>query len=757
MSRRGRTSAGVRWNPRSDRTNEIAGPSTGVNSIDGKIERMMEARNRSTVRLLRWMLVSAVLVPAALFAYLAISTYRTSFTLADERIERSLDVVSEQMAKVFQSLTVTFTGVEAIIRGRSDEEIRNAEELHRHLKKMAAALSAVNEIWIIDRDGHPLGSSFNWPPRTSLDLSDRDYFRAQRDGDAGTYIGKILIPRVANLPFFSVSRKRVAADGSFAGVIMISVRPSDFHEFYERLASLKGSSFAMIRDDGVVLARYPGPVTLDVKLDASSGFMQSIARNPNGGFYTTVSQVDGSYNRFAVRKLEGLPLYVSSGLRVDAIRKEWFDFLTSHLFFGLPATALLVTLAWMTLMRTRDLHQEAARRAAAEETLRQSQKMEAIGQLTGGIAHDFNNLLTVIIGNLDIALRKCTDAALERPLRNALFGGQRAAQLTQKLLAFSRRQPLSPRPVDANRLIAGMSDLLRRSLGEKIDIETVGSAGLWRIEVDAAELEAAMLNLAINARDAMPDGGKLTIETTNALLDEDYARRLDGVKAGQYVLISVTDSGTGMTPDVMERAFEPFFTTKTEGQGTGLGLSQVYGFVRQSGGHLKIYSEEGHGSTVKIYLPRRVPDNADNETPTQPRTNGGAGEAILVVEDDEAVRFYTGEILDELGYRVLVAPDAKAALRFIEQPERHIDLLLTDMVMPGLNGRQLADAARAMRPGLPVLFMTGYSRNAIVHQGRLDPGLSLIQKPFGRDALAEKVREVLDASTKDALAAVAES
>ena len=265
-----------------------------------------------------------------------------------------------------------------------------------------------------------------------------------------------------------------------------------------------------------------------------------------------------------------------------------------------------------------------------------------------------------------------------------------------------------------------MSDLLRRSLGEKIEIETVGGAGLWRIEVDAAELEAAILNLAINARDAMPDGGKLTIETTNALLDEDYARTLDGVKAGQYVLISVTDSGEGMTPDVIEHAFEPFFTTKKEGHGTGLGLSQVYGFVRQSGGHLKIYSENGHGSTVKIYLPRRVPDTADTEAPTQPRANGGAGEAILVVEDDEGVRSYTGEILDDLGYRVLVAPDAKDALRFIEQPERHIDLLLTDMVMPGMNGRQLADAARAIRPGLPVLFMTGYSRNAIVHQGRLD-------------------------------------
>jgi two-component system, NtrC family, sensor kinase len=698
------------------------------------------------------MLVATVLVPAALFAYLAITTYQNSFTLADERIERSLDVVSEHAAKVFQSLTVTFAGIEGALRGRSDEQVRASEDLHQQLKSMATALSAVNEIWIVDAHGHPLASSFGFPVPGDLDLSDRDYFRAHLGKNVGTYVGKILIPRVQNAPFFAVSRRRVNLDGSFDGVIMISVRPADFHEFYARLTSLKGSNYAMIRDDGVVLARSPGPVALDVKLDAGSGFMQSIARNPNGGFYTTMSQVDGSYSRFAIRKLDNLPLYVSTGITVGEIRQEWLSFLSSHLFFGLPATALLVALAWLALARTEELHEEAARRASAEESLRHSQKMEAIGQLTGGIAHDFNNLLTIIIGNLDIALRKCVDTPVERSLRHALIGGQRAAQLTRKLLAFSRRQPLSPRPVEANRLIAGMSDLLRRTLGENVDIETVAGGGLWRIEVDAAEFEAAILNLAINARDAMPDGGKLTIEACNTFLDESYSRSLEGVKPGQFVLISVTDSGKGMPADVLERAVEPFFTTKPDGQGTGLGLSQVYGFIKQSGGHLRIYSERGQGTTVKIYLPRYTNEEVENKTTIEAKIETGRGEAILVVEDDEAVRSCTGEILDELGYRVLVAPDGKSALRFIEQAERHFDLLLTDIVMPGLNGRQVADAARAIRPNLPVLFMTGYSRNAIVHQGRLDSGVSLIQKPFGREALASKVREVLDASPHEAMA-----
>ncbi|MBV9968881.1 MAG: hybrid sensor histidine kinase/response regulator, partial [Xanthobacteraceae bacterium] len=364
------------------------------------------------------MLVSAILVPTALFAYLAISTYRSSFTLADERIERSLDVVGEQVAKVFQSLNVTFAGIEALVRNLTEEQIRHSQDLHRELQKMARALSAVNEIWIIDREGRPLATSFSGPLPPNLDLSDRDYFRAHLGGDVGDYIGQILTPRVENARFFAVSRKRLDSDGGFAGVVMISVRPGDFHDFYQRMATTKGSNYAMIRANGVVLARYPGPIAMDVRLDADSGFMQSVARNPSGGFYTTVSQIDGSYSRYAVRKLDGLPLYVSSGIQVEAIRREWFDFLTSHLVFGLPATALLVALAWLTLMRTKDLHREAARRAAAEETLRQSQKMEAIGQLTGGVAHDFNNMLAIVLGSLDLALRRLRrgDATIEKLL-----------------------------------------------------------------------------------------------------------------------------------------------------------------------------------------------------------------------------------------------------------------------------------------------------------------------------------------------------
>jgi CheY-like chemotaxis protein len=291
-----------------------------------------------------------------------------------------------------------------------------------------------------------------------------------------------------------------------------------------------------------------------------------------------------------------------------------------------------------------------------------------------------------------------------------------------------------------------MSDLLKRSLGEQVEIETVGGAGLWRVEADPAELESAILNLAINARDAMPDGGKLTIETSNAFLDEVYTHPLTDVATGQYVLISVSDTGRGMRPAVVEQAFEPFFTTKDSGQGTGLGLSQVYGFVKQSGGHVKIYSEEGHGTTVKMYLPRCEAEEAFSDATLIAPIEAGKGETILVVEDDEDVRSYVSEILKNLGYRVLVAADAEGALALIEQPERQVDLLLTDVVLPGMNGRQIANIAMGSRPGIRVLFMTGYSRNAIVHQGRLDRGVALIQKPLSQESLARKVREVLSAA-----------
>ena len=390
-----------------------------------------------------------------------------------------------------------------------------------------------------------------------------------------------------------------------------------------------------------------------------------------------------------------------------------------------------------------------AERERAEAALRQAQKMEAVGQLTGGIAHDFNNLLTVISGNLDMAARRLgggADPKVLRAIGSATIGAERAATLTQRLLAFSRRQPLAPKAIEPNALLAGMSDLLHRTLGETIEVETRLAAGLGRIEVDPHQLESAILNLAVNARDAMPDGGRLVIETAAAQLGPGQASQGDEILPGAYVVISVADSGTGMDADTLRRAVEPFFTTKEVGKGTGLGLSMVYGFVRQSGGHLTIESEEGKGTAIQICLPRMKAEARDEEQAEAAVAPRGAGEeTILLCEDDEDVRAYTVELLAELGYRVLEAADGPAALRLLDDPAARVDLLFTDVVLPGgMSGAELARQARRARPGLRVLFTTGYARDAIVHEGRLDPGIDLVAKPFGFADLAVRVREMLD-------------
>lgn len=393
------------------------------------------------------------------------------------------------------------------------------------------------------------------------------------------------------------------------------------------------------------------------------------------------------------------------------------------------------------------LESEIARSRAAEAQVRQMQKLESVGQLTGGIAHDFNNMLAIVIGSLDLVLRRLEDpqGRVRKYVDNAMDGAKRAATLTARLLAFSRQQALAPEPIDANVFVGSISELLRRTLGEAIHIETVLAGGLWRAYADAGELENAIVNLAVNARDAMDNAGKLTIETANTHLDDAYAADHADVTPGQYVVICVTDTGAGMPQSIIDKAFDPFFTTKTVGKGTGLGLSQVFGFVKQSGGHVKIYSEEGSGTTVKLYMPRftgaAVPERLELAVGDMPRAQGD--EVVLVVEDEERVRLVTVDTLRELGYTVVHAGNGSEALELLDIQPR-VDLLFTDIVMPGMTGRELADAAQARRADLKVLYTTGYTKNAVVHNGMLDAQVAFLAKPFTAGALATKVRQVLD-------------
>jgi PAS domain S-box-containing protein len=513
------------------------------------------------------------------------------------------------------------------------------------------------------------------------------------------------------------------------------------------------------------------------QLEASEALIQTFFNHSSECYAVIVEEDDGQF-RYAEANPATLRLYKKTREAVightiqDVIGAERASVIEAHLATCLRAEAPLryertqgdaiieaiVTPAPQELDTRRRVvvsAHDVTERRRLEQQLQQSQKMEAVGQLTGGVAHDFNNLLTLVIGGLEIIGRQIKNlpdplalARMERGRDMAMQGARRAASLTTRLLAFSRQQPLKPQALDANALVVDVCDLLRRAIGETIALETVLGNDLWRMYADANQLENALLNIGFNARDAMPTGGKLIIETANASLDKAYTSSLsEDVDPGEFVMIAITDTGVGMDKTTQGRAFDPFFTTKEVGKGTGLGLSQVYGFARQSAGHVAIHSEVGQGTTVKIYLPRSASE-AGLPIIAEPNQHSGSRgvETILVVEDDDELRKFASGVLKELGYQVVSAGSGAAALEILSGSHR-VDLLLTDVVMPGgINGRQLADQADGYRPGLRVLYMTGYTRNAIVHRGRLDRGTNLISKPFSFEELASKVRQVLDAA-----------
>ena len=706
------------------------------------------------VRTLHLLLIGSILAPLLVLLGGGYLAYQRTFEGAQADLAQDTAVAEENVIKVLDTHEIVAARVGDLLAGLSDEEIRAREkEFHDRIRQQIAHLPQVETAWAADHSGHLLVGARNFPTG-NLDVSDRDYFKALRDPGPDVYIGG-LQSRFDNKPFFVVAHRRLGPSGEFAGVTVVAVSPDFFRTFYAKLLpDVQDYAAGLFRADGATLARYPEIVWRGSGPAPPGQLIRAAAENPQSGVFMQPSAFDGIVKMIAYKRLERYPIYVTIGRTRASIQREWAGIMLSHLYFGAPATAGLVLLCLLALRRTRReaaatarAREAMAQREAAEAQLRQAQKMEAIGQLTSGVAHDFNNLLTAISGNVELLARRVRggDPDLERFAGAALRGVDRAATLTQRLLAFSRRQPLDPKPLDINRLIAGMSDLLRRTLGEEIEAETVLAGGLWTVLVDANQLEHSLLNLAINARDAMGGPGKLTIETANTSLDEPYADAHDEVMPGQYVMISVSDTGSGMTREVREKAFEPFFTTKETGQGTGLGLSQVYGFIKQSGGHCTIYSEPGEGTTVKLYLPRHL-GKEEPVTPAVPAAAGVSGnETILVVEDDADVRSFASDLLRDLGYRVLAAATGPDGLRLLDQyPE--VRLLFTDVALPGgMTGRQLADEAERRHPGLKVLYTTGYARNAIVHQGRLDPGVELIVKPFTSAALAGKVRQLLDA------------
>lgn len=721
------------------------------------------------MRPLRLLIVASLLFPAIIFAIAAWIGYRQQFEEATVRLERTMDVVYEHATKVFETFDLAARYTDELVNVQ-DRDIRLRErEYNQRLRILINSMPQLLDIWVIGTDGKPLVSGTVFP-MPELDLRDREYFqRLATNPNLLVYVTDLLDSRIQNLRFFAYSKRRTSPPNSsaFNGLIMISAKPEYFSRFYATLPRHDVDAVQLIRADGAVLTRFPFDERFPRYLPADHELFEVLKGN-GSGLVSARSPLDGKQRVYAYRRLPNIDVFAMVGVDRETVIADWLLNTSRHLIFGIPATIALFLLSYFALRRTRNavfalgrLKQEVARRERTELALRQSQKMEAIGRLTGGIAHDFNNLLTAILGNVDLALRRAPkdDERLKRTLNSARLASQRAATLIQRLLAYSRQHPLEEKAVDLNRLVQGMSELLRRSIGESITVETVLGGGLWQTAIDPNQLENAILNLAINARDAMPDGGRLTIETANTYLDESYAAAQAGeVEPGQYVMLALTDSGTGMTKEVMERAFEPFFTTKPTGVGTGLGLSMVYGFIKQSGGHVKIYSEVGEGTTIKIYLPR-LKNEGDVEAWLPPETEQTAlpsaenlKETILLVEDDEEVNRFATEVLREEGYDVISTHEGSSALRLLDA-NRHIKVLFTDVVLPGgMNGRQIADEARRRRPDLKVLFATGYTRNAIIHQGRLDADVDLLTKPFTPDDLVRKIRQIIDSDSPDPIA-----
>ncbi|MDB5650612.1 MAG: Blue-light-activated protein [Hyphomicrobiales bacterium] len=705
--------------------------------------------------LLRLIAVLSILLPAGLFAVASALSYRAHFDDARERLDARADLAYQQARGVFATFDLVASQTEEVLIYNDDTAIAARDaDLSARLARLGNRLPEVEAIWILDANGHPLLTSAMTPAPRALDFSKSPFFTAHKDPHVGTYVSQRDARAIEPSRALQLSYRRRAVNDAFVGVIGITGDPQAFERFYEAMLGDDVSVMSLVHIDGAVLARVP---TTDAALQIPPGspFMRARKSSPQRGNFSDVSAIDGVERLVAYRTLEPVPVYVIAALDTSLVVQKWRAAMAPHLYFGLPASLALfiVSLGAMRQARRRAgmleaLQREGERRAFAEEALRQANKMEAIGRLTGGVAHDFNNLLQVMLGRL-AQIQKAADrqiAPAQRDTDALQFAIDRAATLTHRLLAFSRQQPLRVDVVDVNRLITGMIELVRQTAGNEIVVETVFVTEVWPVSIDANQLENAILNLTSNARDAMGGAGRITIETANANLDEAYAAEHVDAQPGDYVSVSLTDTGHGISHEMIGKIFEPFFTTKPIGQGTGLGLSMVYGFVRQSGGHIAVASQEGQGTVVRLYLPRDLGKRAQpvSADPRAPGTDVPGNGVVLVVEDEAEVRRLIVDTLTETGYTTLSAADAHDGLCLLDaHPE--VLLLLTDVGLPdGMNGRQLADVARARRPDLKVVFMTGFAPHAIVPHGRIDPGIDLLSKPFTRNSLTKKIRELLE-------------
>jgi two-component system NtrC family sensor kinase len=690
---------------------------------------------------LRLIAIFSVLIPALLFAYATWTNSQTIEEQANERIERALDVLQEHALKALQTVERAISETNEVLRGMSDESLREREaDLFLRLKRTQQALPQIESIWAFDRDGHPLVSSTILPVPRNLNNSDRSYFRAQQDPAAETFVSEVVRARVGTLRFFVVSGRRMSEQaGRFNGVIGVTVMPDHFSEFYRKISRGR-DVFGLLRVDGSFLARFP-----DIRFEqfaTQSALAQETTRNPEAGSFTGKSRLDGVERRVGYRKVPGFQVYVQAGIETDALRSEFWSATLLQLALGGPVALAMFGLSIYALRRAQRSEQEIIRREIAESSLKQAQRLEAIGQLTGGVAHDFNNLLMVVSGNVERLKRSLTlDDRQSRAIEAISIAVKRGTDLTRQLLSFSRQQAHEAKVIDLNERLPAIREMLQSSLRGDITIQLKVPEDLWPIKVDSSELELSLLNLAVNARDAMSAGGSLTISADNVTLLDPNPFQLKG----DFVALNVTDTGAGIPPEVLARVFEPFFTTKDIGKGTGLGLSQVYGFAQQAGGRAAIESVVGRGTTVTLYLPRSRHAVEVDPSPTshaETRQSQRERGRVLLVEDNAEVADVTRELLQELGFEVLGAADVSSALSVLRGST--VDVILSDIVMPG--GADGLDLARLVRreygEGLPIILATGYSEKS---QAATEAGFTILRKPYEigelRSALAEALRK----------------
>ena len=700
----------------------------------------MQTEQRNSLRLLQWMMAASLALPIALFAFASAVSWVSIRDTADREIERTLDVAHEHALKVFETIDRSLSEINEIIRGIPDADIKSREQaLHSRLKRLADSLPQMKSMWIFDAQGRALVNSLVLPA-PDIDFSDRNYFKAHVERDIGIFIGEALKPRppYQGAAFFGVSRRRQTDDGSFAGVIQASVLPEYFENFYARIGHDAGCFFALGLTDGTVLARFP-VLDRDFRLDSNGAVGQKLAADPKAGLVTVTSPADGIERRLGYQRLAAYPVYISAGLETSAIRSRWLATMSQHLIFGLPATALLFFILALALRRTRRLHAEAARRMEAEEALKHGQRLEALGQLTGGVAHDFNNLLTVIRASVDMLRRPHLPE--ERRLRyvDAISDTvSRAAKLTAQLLAFARRQTLKPEVFDVGKSVQTLTEMIGTLTGSPIEIVTRVPDQPCFINADAGQFETALINMAVNARDAMGGAGRLTI-TVRAVAELPGPAALPENPLG-YVAVSVDDTGVGIPQEQIGRIFEPFFTTKEVGQGTGLGLSQVFGFAKQPGGEVMVASEVGKGSTFTLYLPRVSGQGRPQQAPAEDAAPvDGHGMSVLVVEDNIEVGTFAKDALTELGYATTLVHSAMEALAELTRNAERFDVVFTDVVMPGMTGIDLAQEIRRRHFDLPVVLTSGYS-HVLSQNGSF--GFELLQKPYSIEQLARVLHKV---------------